>query len=91
MSFTHGVTNKEENKREKDTQNNLVQAHKLYLHNTLKHIYNVYLSRLEQQELELILNKNLEVKDDIIFYKNSNNITGYQFDVLNLLLYSSTF
>ena len=35
--------------------------------------------------LELILNKNLEVKDDIIFYKNSNNITGYQFDVLNLL------
>ena len=35
--------------------------------------------------LELILNKNLEVKNDIIFYKNSNNITGYQFDVLNLL------
>lgn len=35
--------------------------------------------------LELILNKNLEVKDDIIFYKNSDNITGYQFDVLNLL------
>jgi len=35
--------------------------------------------------LELILNKNLEIKDDIIFYKNSNNITGYQFDVLNLL------
>ncbi len=38
--------------------------------------------------LELILNKNLEVKDDIIFYKNSNNITEYQFDVLNLLFNS---
>ena len=32
VSFTHGVTNKEEHKREKDTQNNLVQAHQLYLH-----------------------------------------------------------
>lgn len=35
--------------------------------------------------LELIINKNLEVKEDVIFYKNSNNVTGYQFDVLNLL------
>lgn len=35
--------------------------------------------------IELILNKNLEVKEDVIYYKNSNNIIGYQFDVLNLL------
>lgn len=38
--------------------------------------------------LELILNKNIELKEDFIIYKNSNNITGYQFDVLNLLFNS---
>ena len=41
--------------RQKDIFHLPELAHKLYLHNTLKHIYNVYLSRLEQQELELTI------------------------------------